>query len=638
MGERILDFGLTIFKHPHSPHSCSPISQLPTPIFSHTPHTTMNLNQQPNFTPNDTSKIAKRKIEPDGLKKVERPQIETYQSAEFEQSVVFQQSRVWSRGIVWTILMITTGLVTWACLAPLEETIAVQGKLEPTGKVKDVQVPVGGVVKTVAIKENDKVVAGQKLLSLESTVARSTLTALEKNLESMTAETRFYHSLLGQGVGSVSTQDLAKLNVRPEILALTKNRSSVIAENQLYRSELNGTDLTNLNSEQRQRLQSSRAELASRTSSGQLEVGQFDNQMRENRGKRTGTSELLIDSQAVIANINAKTAAKKSQLAAQMAENRAQKQAAESLTLSNQAILDSLKPAGEAGALSRNQVLKQEQEVTARTSEVLQLEERYRKLQQDEQELLANSRLEIQGQQQQIKKNQQEIAQLDREYDRLTMATNQSREKLKNSVATSQKELLTKIASNDRQIAEIDGQLNKTIVDLDRKVVDLNSQISQAKMNLKYQEIVAPVSGTVFELKAGTPGFVATSSEPIMKIVPDSKLQAKIFISNKDIGFVKPGMSVDVRIETFNFSEFGDVKGKVVSIGSDVLPADQAHPYDRFPATIEIERQSMMIKGKPIDLRSGASLNANIKLRTRTVMSIFTDSIVKQEDALKTIR
>ncbi|AFY92005.1 HlyD family efflux transporter periplasmic adaptor subunit [Chamaesiphon minutus] len=592
-------------------------------------------------SPSDLSKVAKRKIEPEpggGLSKAERAQMETYQSGGIEQSVVFQQSRTWSRGIVWTILGITTGLVAWACVAPLEETVSVQGKLEPTDKVKDVQVPVGGVVKEVAVKEGDKVTAGQKLLSLESSVPKTTLASLQKNLESLTAESRFYQSLLRQGVSNVSTQDLAKLNVRPEILALTKSRSSIVAENQLYRSELNGTDLANLDSEQRQRLQSSRAELASRLNSGQLEVGQFDNQMRENRGKRAGLSELLVDSQAVIANINAKTTAKRSQIAAQMAENRTQFQAAQSLTSSNQAILENLRPAGAAGALSRNQVLKQEQEVTARQSEVAQLEDRYRKLQQDEQELIATARLEIQNQQQQIKKNQQEISQLDREYNRLTMATNQSREKLKNSAATSKKELFTRIAANDKQIAEIDGQLNKTIVEIDRKIADINTQISQAKMNLKYQDIVAPVSGKIFELKAGTPGFVATTSEPVLKIVPDTTLNAKVFISNKDIGFVKTGMPVDVRLDTFNFSEFGDVKGKIVSIGSDALPADQAYPYDRFPAIIQLERQSMKIKGKETALQSGLALNANIKLRNRTVMSIFTDMVLKQEDALKTVR
>ncbi|WP_373541561.1 HlyD family efflux transporter periplasmic adaptor subunit [Chamaesiphon sp.] len=594
-------------------------------------------NQQPDSPQTDAGKIAKRKIEP--LRKADPAQVTTYQQpAEVLQSVVFQQSRTWSRGIVWTILGITVGLVTWACLAPLEETVSVQGKLAPTDKVKDVQAPVGGVVKQVFVKDGDKVTAGQPLVSLEATVPQATLASLQQNLDSMTAETRFYRNLLSQGIDKVNPQTLAQLNVRPEILALTTSRNSILAENQLYRAELNGTNTASLNPEQRQRLQSSRAELTSRVNSGQLEIGQVDNQMRENRGNRAATNELLTDSQAVIANINAKAAAQRSQIAAQLLENRNRRQSAQSLLASNQAILNNLKPAGEAGALSRNQVLKQEQEVIAREGEVRQLDDQYQKLAQDEQELLATSRLEIQNQQQQIKKNQQDIDRLDREYNRLTMATNQSREKLKNSVATSSKDLLAKIANNDRQIAEVDGQLNKMIVEIDRKITDINSQISQAKMNLKYQNITAPVSGTIFELKAGNPGFVVTSSEPILKIVPNTNVNAKVFISNKDIGFVKPGMPVDVRIDTFNFSEFGDVKGKVVSIGSDALPADQAHPYERFPATIALDRQSMKIEGKVVDLTSGYSLSANIKLRNRTVMSIFTDMVVKQEDSLKTVR
>ncbi len=597
-----------------------------------------NQNLQPQ--PNKDNKIAKRKIEPESaMRQIQQPQIETYQSEEkLEQSVVFQQSRTWSRGIIWTILGVTTGFVAWACFAPLEEAIPATGKLEPIDKVKDVQVPVGGVVREVSIKDGDKVIAGQKLLSLESTVAKAQLAALQNNLASMTAETRFYRSLLGQGTSALSPQELAKLNIRPEILALTKSRSSILAENELYRAEANNTKTANFNPEQRQRLESSRVELSSRIRAGELETGQVDNQMRENRGKRKGMSELLADSQATIKNIEDKAAAKRSQIAAQMSENRVRYQSAQSLLASSQAILKSLKPAGEAGALSRNQVIKQEQEVTTRTSEVTQLDRQYSKLQQDEQESIANSRLEIQQQQQEIKKRQNEIGQLDQEFNRLVMATNQSKEKLKNSVAVSRKDLLAKIATNDKQIAEIDGQLNKLLVEIDRRIAETNSQIGQATQTLKYQDIMAPVSGTVFELKAGTPGFVANTSEPILKIVPDNTLTAKVFITNKDLGFVKVGMPVDVRIDSFPFSEYGDVKGKITSIGSDALPADQAHPYERFPATIKLDKQNLVIKGNPVTLQSGMSLSVNIKVRDRTVMSIFTDMVMKQGDSLKTVR
>lgn len=596
-----------------------------------------NPNRQ--ITPNNSDKVAKRKIKPGSeLRQIEQPSIQTFQEEQFGQSVLFEQSRLWSRGIVWTIMGVTTGLVAWACFAPLEEAVPAQGKLEPIDKVKDVQVPLGGVVKEVFIKEGDKVKAGQKLLSLESTVPQSQLISLQSNLASLTAETNFYRSLLSQGIAAISPQELIRLNAKPEILALTKSRSSILAENQLYRAELNGTTLANLTPEQSQRLQSSRAELASRMSSGQLEINQVDNQMRENRAKRAGTTNLLANSQATIANIDAKAKARESQIAAQMAENRTRQKNSQDLLASNQGILNSITPAVQAGALSRNQAIKQQEEVTTRRSEVIQLEQQYNKLQQDLQELLANSRLEIQNQQQQIKQYQNEISQLDQEYNRLGMATNQSREKLKNSFATSRKELLARIADNDKRVAEIDGQLNRYVVENERRISEINGQISQATQNLKYQDVMAPVNGTVFELKAGTPGFVANTSEPVLKLVPNDNLKAKIFITNKDIGFIKPGMRVDVRIDSFPFSEYGDVKGTLESIGSDSLPPDQVHPYERFPATIKLEKQDLIIKGQPVVLQSGMSLSVNIKIRERSVMSIFTDMVIKQGDGLKTIR
>jgi hemolysin D len=608
-------------------------------------------NQPPNRPDKDTSKLAKRKIEPN-LRKVEQPQIETYQAEEFQQTVVFQQSRVWSRGIVWTILGITTGLITWACFAPLEEAVTVQGKLEPLDKVKDVQVPVGGVVKQVLIKDGDKVTAGQNLLSLESTVPEATLASLQKNLDSMSAETRFYRSLLDQGIDKVQPQALAKLNVRPEILALTTSRSALVAENKLYNSELSGRDITTLTPAQQQRLRSSVDESDTRKSSSQLEIAQVQRQMSENRVRRQGLVDRLAEFQANITSIKSEIASSQESLATslsqidrQIAQNQA-KIAASTKTLKiNENILAGLRPAGVAGAIARTQIDRQEQEVVNRASELEQYNQEQSRLQLEKNRLASTAKSDNQRQQQRIQEQQQlygqrqsEISQLDQEHARQQLSATQGAAKLSNSNALNRKELFAKIANNDKGIAEIDGQLNKTIVDLDRKVADLNGQISQAKLNLKYQNITAPVSGTIFELKAGTPGFVATSSEPILKIVPNNNLNAKVFISNKDIGFIKPGMKVDVRIDSFPFSEFGDVKGTIVSIGSDALPADQTHQYERFPATIKLDKQNITIKGKPVTLQSGMSLSANVKTRDRTVMSIFTDLVMKQGDSIKTIR
>lgn len=206
------------------------------------------------------------------------------------------------------------------------------------------------------------------------------------------------------------------------------------------------------------------------------------------------------------------------------------------------------------------------------------------------------------------------------------------------TVAVYRRDWLNTIAENNKKIAEIDSQFTSSIVENNKKIAETDSQISQAKMNLKYQSIKAPANGTIFELKAHTPGFVVTSSEPILKVVPSDKLVAKVFITNKDIRFVKEGMTVDVRIDSFPFSEFGDIKGKLVWIGSDALPPDQIYPFYRFPAKVELSKQQLLVSGRNISLQSGMGVSTNIKIRSRTVMSIFTDMFSSSVESLKTVR
>jgi hemolysin D len=221
---------------------------------------------------------------------------------------------------------------------------------------------------------------------------------------------------------------------------------------------------------------------------------------------------------------------------------------------------------------------------------------------------------------------------------RLQYAISGANEKLQNTMAVTDTDVLSKIAENEKQLASIDTQLNKAIVDNESQIADLKNQLSQAMVTLKYQELRAPVDGVVFDLKAKGTGFVATNSEPILQIVPGNGLVAEVYITNKDIGFVREGMMVDVRVDSFPFSEFGDIKGQVVRIGSDALPPDQEHPYYRFPTKIKLDSQYIATGGQEIQIQSGMSVSANIKIRKRSVMTIITDQFTRKVDSFQNVR
>jgi HlyD family secretion protein len=249
------------------------------------------------------------------------------------------------------------------------------------------------------------------------------------------------------------------------------------------------------------------------------------------------------------------------------------------------------------------------------------------------------SQLQYLNQQQQVQNLKAEIAQLLEEEKRLQFDIQRAQQEVTNTVAVTDKNVLEQIATNKKRMAEIDSQFMRIILENEQRLSDINSKISQTKLNVKYQELRAPVSGIIFDMQAKNPGFVANPTQKLLQIVPNDKYIAEVFITNKDIGFVKEGMKVDVRIDSFPFTEFGDIKGKVTNIGSDALPPDQTHQFYRFPARVSLNKQAMESQGRSIPLQSGMAITANIKVREeRSVMSLFTEMFTKQVESLQEVR
>ncbi|MFM7238905.1 MAG: biotin/lipoyl-binding protein, partial [Cyanobium sp.] len=80
------------------------------------------------------------------------------------QSMALQQSRFLARSITWALVTTTAAGLAWLALAKTDEVVVAPGKLQPIGDVKTVQMPVGGVLEKMLVKEGERVSAGQVLL------------------------------------------------------------------------------------------------------------------------------------------------------------------------------------------------------------------------------------------------------------------------------------------------------------------------------------------------------------------------------------------------------------------------------------------------------------------------------------------
>ncbi len=269
------------------------------------------------------------------------------------------------------------------------------------------------------------------------------------------------------------------------------------------------------------------------------------------------------------------------QLSEQLQKAQTEVENVETLLNIDQEVLESVRPLYEEGGLPRIQLLRQQQQVDQRQATIDGLEADQRQIQ---------AAIQQAQYQQQLAKD------------------------------LSRKEILGFIADNEKAIATIEREL------------------AQAQVSRQYEEIQAPVAGTIFDLQTGSPGVVINPSQTIMKIVPPGDLVAQVFVTNQEIGFIQQGQPVDVRIDSFPYREFGDIKGEVIHIGSDALPPEGIHPYYRFPVKIELDSQDLTLTGRTVSLQSGMSVTANIKTRKRTVLSIFTEMITQNLESLQFVR
>jgi HlyD family secretion protein len=194
-------------------------------------------------------------------------------------------------------------------------------------------------------------------------------------------------------------------------------------------------------------------------------------------------------------------------------------------------------------------------------------------------------------------------------------------------LAQTRADRLRQVAILEQGVRQIEGEL-----------ADLRSKLIELNVNIRYQEIRAPESGVVFELKPKTRGFVAQTSEPVMKVVPFDRLEARVEVPSRSIGFVKVGRMADISIDSFPASDFGVLHGQVRRIGSDALPPDQLKQFYRFPVDIRLDTQKLRLRdGQALPLQVGMSLTANIKLRKVTYLQLLLSTFKEKADSLRSI-
>jgi hemolysin D len=189
--------------------------------------------------------------------------------------------------------------------------------------------------------------------------------------------------------------------------------------------------------------------------------------------------------------------------------------------------------------------------------------------------------------------------------------------------------------------AEYRHTISDDLAKAEQKANGLAQDLIKAEQRTRLQSLTAPVDGVVQQLAVHTVGGVVTPAQQLLVVVPsDSRLEIEAMVPNSDIGFVHAGQQAEIKVNTFNFTRYGLLHGKVLSVSRDAVIRDR--PQDRsseratgaatetsepkgqelnYSARISLERTQMQIDERMVDLSPGMAVTVEIKTGSRTVLS-----------------
>ena len=143
--------------------------------------------------------------------------------------------------------------------------------------------------------------------------------------------------------------------------------------------------------------------------------------------------------------------------------------------------------------------------------------------------------------------------------------------------------------------------------------------------------LLSPVDGIVHQLKLHTVGAVVAPADTLMNIIPQNAgIWVEAMLDNKDIGFVEVGDDVAIKVDSFSYTKYGYIEGKVLHIGADAI-ADEEKGFV-YPVKISLAENTILVKRTLVPLLAGMTVSADIKTGSRKVIDYFITNFLEYQD------
>ncbi|MEW5728021.1 MAG: HlyD family type I secretion periplasmic adaptor subunit [Pseudomonadota bacterium] len=214
--------------------------------------------------------------------------------------------------------------------------------------------------------------------------------------------------------------------------------------------------------------------------------------------------------------------------------------------------------------------------------------------------------------------NKRELARVQGELARIKGQTITAREAL----VEVENRLVDNQASTHKQTMD---ELGVTVSEL----AQVQESILRLEDRVKRLVVTSPTRGYVKGLVFKNPGSVIQPGALVCELVPtDRELKVEAKVTTRDIGFVKPGQRVKVKVTTYDFARYGAVWGELISTSASSFVNEEGDPY--FKASVKLDQNFVGDKPGVHVIAPGMTVQAEIITGDKTLLQYMLKPIFTQ--------
>lgn len=164
----------------------------------------------------------------------------------------------------------------------------------------------------------------------------------------------------------------------------------------------------------------------------------------------------------------------------------------------------------------------------------------------------------------------------------------------------------------------------------------LLQQIEKADKRSQLITLVAPLDAVVLEIAKLSPGSIVQGAETFFTLVPlNTKLEAEVQINSMDVGYIKVGDKVHLKLDAFPFQRHGTLDGSIRTISEDAFRRDANNKgaLDAYYLSrITLDGTALQNMIESARLLPGMTLSAEVVVGRRTIISYLAWPLTKGLD------